>query len=186
MTEERRKALVEEIIERELDMFLAVKNRGGTSHCQERPESFRLMREITHAVLSEAFLESYRNDLLCAEEQGRNFMTEKYALMEALIPPLSADPRIKNLVAAEGAWRDEVAAQFPKSVQPEGHQSFCLYLGCELQTYSHATRTAYADCVDTARREGRNLVRERYELLMRKLDYESLETCEAGLTAHRP
>ncbi|WP_239057740.1 DUF4125 family protein [Pseudodesulfovibrio sp. JC047] len=60
MPENIREALIEEIIHSELDMFLAVKNQGGTSICQERPESFRLMREITHGVLSDDFLHSYR------------------------------------------------------------------------------------------------------------------------------
>ncbi|NJB69145.1 hypothetical protein GGQ74_002842 [Desulfobaculum xiamenense] len=184
MTEERREALVEDIIERELRMFLAVKTRGGKSLCQERPESFRIMREMTHGVLSEAVLESYLGDLVRAEEAGRNFMTEKYALMDDLIPAINTDPRIRVIVEAEADWRDEVSAQFPRTVQRDGRESFCLYLRCELQTYSPATLTAYAALVDAARNEGRNLVRERYEILMRKLGYGSLEACEAQLAAH--
>lgn len=183
MTEESREAHIKEIVDRELGMFLAVRNRGGRSMCQERPESFRVMREITHGVLSGEFLQSYQEDLKRAEEQGRNFMTEKYALMDSLIPSLSADPRIREIVAAEGAWRDAVAAQFPRTVQPDGFAGFCLYLGCELQTYSAATIKAYWDCVERAREQGRNLVQERYELLMRKLGYGSLAQCEANLAA---
>lgn len=181
MVQQPRETLVNDIIEHELKMFLAVNNRGGTSLCQERPESFRLMREITHGVLSGVFLKSYLDDLKTAGEEGRNLMTEKYALMEGLIPPLSNSPVIRDIVVAEGEWRKEVAAQFPKSVHPDGHDSFCLYLGCELQTYSPATLDAYRECVETARREYRNLVRERYEMLMRKLGHESLAACEAGI-----
>ena len=184
MNGQYRDNLIGDIIERELEMFLAVKNRGGTSQCQERPESFRLMREISHAVLSDAFLESYLGDLKAAAEQGRNFMTEKYALMEGLIPSLNDSPVIRDIVVAESEWRKEVAAQFPRCIHPEGHQGFCLYLGCELQTYSPATLEAYCACVEAAQREHRNLVRDRYELLMRKLGHESLAACEAGL-AHR-
>jgi hypothetical protein len=184
MNEQYRETLINGIIERELEMFLAVKNRGGTSQCQERPESFRLMREISHGVLSDAFLESYLADLKAAAEQGRNFMTEKYALMERLIPPLSDSPVIRDIVVAEGEWRKEVAAQFPRCIHPDGHAGFCLYLGSELQTYSPATLEAYRECVEAARRERRNLVRDRYELLMRKLGHESLAVCEANLAHH--
>ncbi|MFV0421071.1 DUF4125 family protein [Oleidesulfovibrio sp.] len=174
-------SLLESVIVLELAMFLEVNNRGGISPCQERPESFRIMREITHAVLSVDFLQSYLNDLTQARRHGRNLMTEKYALMEGLIPQLSNAPAIQDIVQAESAWRKEVAAQFPHAVHPDGHHSFCLYLSCELQTYSPATLAAYAACVTTARYEQRNLTRQRYELLMQKLGYGSLEQCEQQL-----
>lgn len=185
MTQSSREALISTIIDRELGMFLAVRNRDGASLCQERPESFRIMREITHGVLSEAFLASYLCDLEQAGGNGRNLMTEKYALMEGLIPLLSDAPSIREIVRAESEWRKEVATQFPRSVQPDGHESFCRYLGSELQTYSATTLAAYVECVEAAHREHRNLVRERYELLMRKLGYESLTKCEAVLKAGR-
>lgn len=184
MATKDRKILIKVIVDRELDMFLAVNNRGGTSQCQERPESFRIMREITHGVLPDIFLESYLCDLEQAEQNGRNFMTEKYALMESLIPAINESPYIKEIVDTESEWRKEVAAQFPRSVHPEGHHGFCLYLGCELQTYSAATLAAYHDYAKAAQQEQRNLVRERYELLMRKLGHESLAHCEANLTDH--
>ncbi|SDL29841.1 Protein of unknown function [Maridesulfovibrio ferrireducens] len=183
MTNKYRETLINEIIDRELNMFLAVKNRGGTSQCQELPESFRIMREMTHGVLPNSFLNSYKYDLKQAEKEGRNFMTEKYALMESLIPTISNSPQIKEIVQIESEWRKEVAAQFPRSVQPDGHESFCRYLGCELQTYSAATIIEYYDYMKSAQQELRNLVRERYELLMRKLGYASLQDCETKLTA---
>lgn len=187
MTNGTREGLIGKIVERELEMFLAVRNRGGTSPCQELPGTFRIMREITHGVLSEAFLVSYLGDLEGARVAGRNLMTEKYALMETLIPPRGTDPRIGRIVAAEGEWRREVAARFPRTIHPDGHEGFCLYLGCELQTYSCATLEAYCACVETALDEGRNLVRERYELLLRKLDLGTLqdrETSCAGTCPH--
>ena len=185
MTKPTRQNLIEEIITKELDMFLAVNNRGGTSSCQEKPEAFRLMREITHGVLPDIFLESYLSDLKQAEKDKRNFMTEKYALMEKQIPVINDSPYIAEIVKMESEWRKEVAAQFPRSVQPDGHESFCLYLGCELQTYSAQTLTAYHDFVKASQQECRNLVRDRYELLMQKLGHESLTKCEASLTAAR-
>nr|WP_321256588.1 DUF4125 family protein [uncultured Pseudodesulfovibrio sp.] len=183
MSKNTRTNLIKEIINLELDMFLAVKNQGGTSMCQERPESFRIMREITHRVLSDEFLQSYRNDLQHAEKKGRNFMTEKYALMDQLIPSISTDPRIKKIVAIESAWRKDVAKEFPHTIHPDGHESFCLYLGCELETYSTSTMDAYEICVQNAQKEKMNLVQERYELLMVKLGHGSLRNCEANLIA---
>lgn len=181
MSEKKQKLLLGKIIRKELDMFLAVNSRGGKSPCQDRPESFCLMREITHGVLPESFLESYLHDLQQAEKDGRNFMTEKYALMESLIPPLSEAPQISEIVDTESEWRRDVSAQFPRSVQPDGHEGFCLYLGCELQTYSPKSLKAYLVALREARTKGRNLVRERYELLMQRLGYGSLEACEARL-----
>jgi hypothetical protein len=183
MTEERRKALIDDIIAGELRMFQAVNSRGGRSVCQERPESFCLMREMTHAVLSDDFLVAYAVDVRRAEEAGRNLMTEKYALMERRIPKLSTDPRIDIILNAECAWRREVTKDFPHVVQADGQPGFRLYLGCELQTYSGESLAAYEACVKDAQAAGRNLVRERYEILMRQLGHDSLEECEARLAA---
>lgn len=175
MTIDRREALVEDIVQAELAMFLTVRNRGGVSPCQELPGTFRIMREMTHGVLSVPFLEAYRDDLHRAAECGRNLMTEKYALMEGLLQTKAVDPRIETIVSIESAWRAEVAAQHPGIIGADGEEGFRRYLGCELQTYSPETLTAYADCVETARREGRNLVLERYDLLMRKLGHAPLQ-----------
>lgn len=182
MSDERKETLVTEIIERELVMFQSVKSREP-SLCQERPESFRLMRRMTHSVLSEKFLESYLDDLKKAEEKGRNLMTEKYGLMEGSIPLINLDERVREIVAAEGAWRREVAAVFPRTVLPDGHQSFCAYLRGELMTYSGSSLHAYLECVHEAKAAGRNLVRERYDHLMQMLGHGSLEEYEAGLSA---
>ena len=105
-----RKDLLSEIIERELAMFQSVNNRGGRADCQDMPESFRLMREITHAVLSVAFLESYGQDLRRAERDGRNFMTEKYAIMEGQIAPINPHPRTPE-IADQETDRPEAAAK---------------------------------------------------------------------------
>lgn len=178
-----RKDLLVEVVEWELVMFQDVHNRGGRADCQEQPEAFRLMREITHAVLSDAFVESYAQDLRRGEAEGRNLMTEKYAVMEGQIAPFNPDPRIPEITRAESAWRDAVASAFPHVVAPDGGDAFRRYLFAELQTYSSATIGAYADCVAAALRENRNLVMERYELLMRKLGSGSLSEREAAFQA---
>lgn len=175
-----REEMLAEVVERELAMFLEVRNRGGRADCQEQPEAFRLMRRMTHAVLSDAFAERYLEDLRRGEAQGRNFMTEKYAVMEGQIAPFNPDPRIPKITRSECAWRDAVAAAYPHVVEPDGGDAFRRYLFAELQTYSAATIGAYADCVAAAQREDRNLVGERYELLMRQLGFGSLAEREAA------
>lgn len=181
MAEEARLQLIDEIIARELEMFLAVRNRGGTASCQEQPDSFRIMRHMTHAVMPIEYLDSYLADLKQAVADKRNLMTEKYALMEGIIPVQNDSQAITELVKIESDWRKEVSAQFPLSVHPDGHESFCTYLNGELQTYSPKTLIIYLNYARKTQYNGGNLVRERYEILMRKLGYDSLTHCEESI-----
>ncbi len=180
-SDQERAALVDAVIAEELDMFLDVQNRGGTSFCQEHPQTFRTMRRTSHSVQSDAFLQSYLEDLRQAKAAGRNLMVEKYALMENLIPELSEDARIGMIVQAEGQWRDTLALLYPDIFRPDAGAHFRVYLSCELQTLSAKTLALYYDTVAQAQREGRNLVRERYEDLMRRLGFGSLAERQAAL-----
>ena len=92
--------LTQEIIDLELDMFLNVRAREPAS-CQENPEAFRFHRGVLFSVWSEAALESYRDDLIRANAEGRNLMTLKYARMENSIPPLNENPLIDRIVEIE-------------------------------------------------------------------------------------
>ena len=183
MTQGARKGLIKNIIARELKMFMVLQSDGDALSCQEHPEAFCIMREMSHGVLSDTFLEAYLHDLKLAEGQGRNLLAEKYTLMGAQLPVRNEDSRIRDIVVSEGIWRRKVAAQFPRCVQPEGHHEFCHYLMCELQTYSTDSLAAYSDCVKAAVKQDRNLVQERYEFLMEKLGHGSLAACEAELAA---
>ncbi len=89
---DKRERLLDEIVERELAMFLATPNEGGRASCQERPDVFRLMRRMAHITHEDAYLESYLQDLRQAEAVGRNFMLEKYARMDERLPPFPAIP----------------------------------------------------------------------------------------------
>lgn len=180
-----RQTLLDEIIQRELDMFLTVSSRGGVSACQERPETFRIMRWTSHSVLSDAYLTSYLADLKQAERDNRNFMTEKYALMEDQIPPLSTDPRIAEIVQIERSWRDKLASQYPHLVQGGESESFCLYLESELQTLSVNSLTLYANEVHEATQRGANLLALRYENLFRKMGHDSLAAAEYAMSARK-
>ncbi len=173
--------LIDEITAIELDMFLAVKNLGGTAACQEHPNAFKLMRKMSHCVQSKAFLESYLKDLQQAIRSGRNIMVEKYALMDRLIPDLTNDARIAVIAEKEAAWRDAAAAAYPHIVGRTNSEHFKNYLQGELQTLSPESLACYYDNVLNAEKEGRNLILERYAYLMVLLGYSSLDEREKQL-----
>ena len=164
-TSPEREALLDEIIERELAMFLATPNEGGTADCQQRPDTFRVMRRMAHIAHDDATLHSYLEDLRAAEESGRNFMLEKYARMDDRLPPLSESPLLDEIADAENAFLEAAARERPDRIQRNGSDLFRRYLRCELETLSPETLTLYADEVRRARAEGRNLVLERHQWL---------------------
>jgi hypothetical protein len=178
-----REALVDEIVEREWEMMRTVVS-DGRSLCQERPGTFRAMREMTHSVLSRDTLASYAGDLRNAALAGRNLVTEKYARMEGKIPPVSACPLIPRIVAIEAAWMEELCTAFPSTFRPAA-ASFERYASCELETWSDTTLSLLYRDVLAAREAGRNLVRERYESLFAKLGRGSLAEVEEGARAAR-
>ena len=53
-----REAVLAEIVDRELAMFLTTNNEGGVSICQTRPDTFRAMRLMAHAAHEDAVLVS--------------------------------------------------------------------------------------------------------------------------------
>ena len=184
MTEAQgRESLLREIIDRELAMFLATPNEGGISACQQRPETFRVMRRMAHEVHDDATLASYLDDLRRAEDEGRNFMLEKYARMDERMPPLTQSPLPEEIADAEAAFLEEAARRFPHAIKRNGSDMFRRYLRCELETLSPATLELYAGEIRRARREGRNLVLERHRWLARLLGKGSLEECEAAAAA---
>jgi len=171
-----REALTEEIVEREWEMMRAVVS-DGRSLCQERPGTFRAMREMSHSVLSRDTLASYLGDLRNAQAEGRNLVTEKYARMEGQIPPVSECPLIPRIVAIESAWMDELCASFPFTFRA-AVTYFARYEACELETYSDTTLTLLYRDVLGAREKSRNLVRERYQNLFAKLGQGTLAEVE--------
>lgn len=180
-----REAVLQEIIERELAMFLATPNEGGVASCQQRPGGFRIMRRMTYEPLSDATLLSWLDDLRRAKEQGRNVMIEKYARMDDRLPPLQNNPRIAEIVALETDFAREMAVSYPLVMQgPTGTESgFARYLRCELETLSPATLELYAADLHRAAHEGLNPVQARYECLARLLGKGNLDAMERGMRA---
>ena len=174
---EKRDDLIKEIIALELEMFGNVKAREHAS-CQELPETFKTMRWMAHSVLSEDTLASYLEDLMQAVRAGRNLMTEKYARMESLIPPLKSRPEsieiIDEIAGIEEAWMKEFSHKYPEIVRGEA-SGFGTYFRCELETYSDRTLELYLGDVTHARTRGINLAEQSYANLFGKLGYESLD-----------
>jgi hypothetical protein len=182
MNEKKRKKLITDIVERELAMFLQVRT-SIPSLCQERPETFRTMREMSHTVLAPDTLASYLKDLKSAEKKGRNLLTEKYARMDNIIPPLSDNPLIGEIVAIEADWMEALKHRFPNTFRGD-RTPFEIYLCSELETYSDATIALYHRDVSSALKRGDNLTEERYRLLFESLGYTGIDQVERQ-TAHR-
>ena len=180
---EQKEALINEIVERELAMFLATPNEGGPSACQTRPQSFRMMRRMNHCTHDIATLESYLDDLKKASAEGRNFMIEKYARMDNRLPPLSQNPLLDKITDAECTFLREASAHYPHAIKSNGDMMFRNYCRCELETLSDRTLELYAAEIDKAVKEGRNLAEERYDRLWNMLGEGSLAAYDAKLAA---
>jgi len=171
-----REALLNNIIKFELDMFEQVRT-AELSLCKDRPETFKVMRRMTHSILSTETLESYLEDLHKAKAEGRNLLTEKYARMDNRIPPLKTNRLIDDIVKLESRWMRELSQKYPQSFK-SGSGSFELYLSSELETYSDETLKLYFGDVSRAEKEGRNLAEERYTKLSQQIGYSSIDEME--------
>lgn len=189
-----RQALIEEILERELEMFLSVPARYPAA-CQSDPAGFRDSRSAQFSVWSIEALTSYLEDLRRAVEQGRNLMTLKYARMENLVPNLHEDPLVENLidqiVEVQLEWQQELAVRYPsligrgRPLEAEGDgpgvTSFVTYLRGELETFSENTLACLFRDVTEARTRGENLTEGTYREMVRNLGYRSIEDAEARI-----
>lgn len=178
-----KEALINDIVERELVMFLATPNEGGPSACQTRPNSFRAMRRMTHCTHDKETLASYLQDLKDAEAAGRNFMIEKYARMDDLIPPLSHNPLLDIITEIEIDFLQEATARYPHAIRVNADSIFRRYFRCELETLSDRTLELYAAEMRRAVNEGRNTAIERYDSLWKSLGEGSVDAYEKKLAA---
>jgi len=173
--------LIEKVLSIELNMFLKVPAEHPTI-CQENREGFRLVRGSVFETWSEKTLASYLNDLFGALRKGINLMTQKYARMDDLIPPLNDNPLIDKIVEIEEKWQAEVRNKYPNIIKQQssrftGDQRhvFAKYLRSELETYSDQTLNSYYEDLKDALEKGKNLSEERYSIMFKRLGYSSLE-----------
>ena len=180
-SDERKRRIVEQILEIEVDMFLRVPT-GEEPSCRAHMEAMKTHRRGQFAAWSAATCESYLQDLERARQDGKNLMTLKYARMDKLVPPLSANPLIGQICDQYVRWQREIIDTFPNTMRGgRDIDDFTNYLTSELETYSDATlELLYNDVCEHAD-AGRNMSREVYEDLARQAGYDSLEKMEAQL-----
>ena len=172
----KRERLVTEIIDLEMEMFLAVLN-DEPDLCQEKQGSFRTMRDMSHCILSTETLMSYLVDLQAAKYEGRNLLRDKYARRKNIIPKLKTSEYIDEIIKIEGRWLRELSGKYPRTFKlgnPESKDS----LSIELETYSDKTLKSYLDDVKSANDQDLNLAEMRYLRLFRALGYESISEIE--------
>lgn len=159
--------LIKEIVLLEWEMFDRVQNLGGRASCQDDWETFSIMRSSQLAAWTKETMESYREDLQKALEEGRNLVREKYAYMMASTAPEEfarirhllpeVDPERQALINAAASIQIEemegIIARYPHvaaAMRPlrASFDSPCCtsletYLKGELCTYSLQTLQCY-------------------------------------------
>ena len=180
MTEKERDDLISQIVDRETEMLVSMPAEGGQSEFQLRPEAFRLTRLMAHSAHDGEFLRSYLEDLEEARKVGRNFIAEKYARMENLIPPLNESPLLDRIANAETRWLREASMMYPDIIKVEGSEQYRHYLRCELESLSDKTLALYSDEIKRAESQNRNPALERHNWLARKLGRPPLKPAPAS------
>ena len=161
-----RSEIAEDILNREWNLFQQVQNVGGRASCQEDERTFRIMRAAQFEAWNEAMLASYRQDLIQAEEAGRNPLSEKYGYMmrsthpqeyEQIqdLPPVSPEKErlVEEILAIEISQTAKFRAMYPNLgrrgrplTTAEDHDAVTsveTYTRGELQTYSERTLELY-------------------------------------------
>ena len=182
--------LVDDILDIELEMFLAVPS-DGQSACQQHPERFKFHRRLQFSVWSTGTLSCYREDLRRAWRNGENFMTIKYARMQGLIPPRNTNPVIDAILRIMLDWQVALMCRYPAIMgrarplvgnsDDQWITSFETYAHGELETYSDATLTSlYADFMALMAR-GINGSEQVYRLQAEISGFTSLEAAEVHM-----
>jgi hypothetical protein len=182
--------IIDAILEIEMAMFLTV-NSQKTSSCQEYPESFRLHRHTQFSSWSPDTLQSYLEDLLAAQGDGKNLMRLKYARMQGLEPRRNSNPIIEDVVRLQIVWQKEMFRKYPAlmgnarplsdGVEPAQMTSFETYTRGELETYSSRTLELLLADMLLKLEKGVNMSQEVYEFLARESGYPSLAEAERRL-----
>lgn len=157
---------INRIVELEWDMFDRVSGYGGRAACQDEEWTFYVMRFSQFSAFSEVMLQSYTEDLLQAQREGRNIVTEKYGYMMEYTDPIYFERQLKPVLpqisAAKGELVDKIASlllSFEKNFSERypalcgksrplqgteaGNTSFYIYTLGELKTYSQRTLELY-------------------------------------------
>ena len=196
------KPVIDKIVELEWKQFDKVENEGGRASCQNDFKTFSIMRKSQYLTWKDELLRSYYNDLVLAEQNGWNLITEKYArMMKSTAPekyaelekelPVRSEERTvitEEIVKIQVAWMEEFSDRFPKMAENARsihtyeddafNTSYETYLRGELGTYGEETFVLYGRFVAEILQEGRNLAYETMNNTAKLYGYESVEEAE--------
>ena len=192
----------EKIIAIEWEMFQRVHNEGGRADCQDRPDTFAIMRRAQFSTWPQELAESYLDDLREALRTGRNLPMEKYArMMESTAPeeykkfssalPLisdSCETIIEECVDQEVSWMEEYCRKYPRlsaqnrvlhsSEDTAFDTSFETYERGELSTYSARTLELYRKFLLDLKKKEENLALLTMTSMVQQYGYRDLEDAE--------
>lgn len=196
------KKLIDRVIDLEWKMFSSVPNSGYMAGCQTDLETFKVMRLSQQCEWPEELLASYYDDLVKAEREERNLMTEKYAwMMESTFPDEFREiahlltvvdedtvKKIEEIVSVNVAWKLAACEAYPKlgqkgravrSSEDSPHEtSFETYLRGELKTYSSDTIALLHKLTMSQKADGINGVERTLLHQVRQYGYSTLEQAE--------
>ena len=198
--------IIESIIQMEWEFFDKVENEGGRASCQDNWDTFSKMRRSQYMAWPEPLIESWKSDLVRANEEGRNPLTEKYGYMMCIsdpegneetalrLPPVSpkkidtARRIVDRLIPQHETFR----AKYPRvsgrgrplrtSEEPAaGWTSIETYELGELWTYSQKTLELFEANLDAFEKEGKSYPETVVENGLKLRGFKSLEEAEAIL-----
>ena len=141
-------AVVNDIVNREWEMFQKTQNMGGRAACQDQYDTFYANRYSQHCALQPATLESYRNDLIAAGMTGRNLITEKYGYMMEFTDPAYYNANLRDHLPALTEAKAQLVAQIV-SLQLVGYQKYAT----AFPALARAGRPAEESNLDTSIRD---------------------------------
>ena len=191
--------LINKVLEAEWKMFQDVPNIGGKAACQEDYRTFKINRVGQAITWSSAALESYLADLIEADKNQRNLLTEKYGRMmkstspeeyakiENLLPPLDGDVTtiIEEIIKIILAWEEELKSKYP-DITKRGRPTYSsqdtlrvtsieTYLRGELPTYSLKTLKLLKENILNQQANHINASEITLEYMMKQYGFQSLE-----------
>lgn len=197
--------VIMEIIRLEWDQFQRVENEGGRASCQDDYETFEIMRKSQFMAWDEELIRSYFDDIMAAESQGRNLITEKYARMMAstdpegyerikdFLPEVSEEKRglVEEAVTFNVTGEEEFLVRHPKfgdrtrrthtSEDDLYNTSMETYARGELLTYSLDTMKRYVDMCRRMEQDGESLAEKTHLNMCRLYGYASIEEAEESM-----
>ena len=198
--------IIESIIQMEWEFFDKVENEGGRASCQDNWETFSKMRRSQYMAWPEPLLESWKSDLVRANEEGRNPLTEKYGYMMCIsdpegneetalrLPPVSPEKidSARRIVDRLIPQNEVFRAKYPRisgrgrplrtSEEPAaGWTSIETYELGELWTYSQKTLELFEANLDAFEKEGKSYPETVVENGLKLRGFKSLEEAEAIL-----